>query len=179
MELIKESDLKILFSETEIQEKIKELGTTLNKAYNNEELYLICVLKGSVMFMVDLSKHLKMPVRMEFIRLSSYGSGFSSTGRVSAVDIALPDLNNKNVLIIEDIIDTGHTAKFLVDFINHNFKPKTLKFCSLMDKKCKREVNIDADYSCFDIDNKFLVGYGLDYDGYYRNIPYVGYVEGV
>lgn len=179
MELIKESDLKILFSETEIQEKVKELGAKLNKEYNNEELYLICVLKGSVMFMVDLSKYLKMPVRMEFIRLSSYGSGFSSTGRVSAVDIALPDLNNKNVLIIEDIIDTGHTAKFLVDFINHNFKPKTLKFCSLMDKKCKREVNINADYSCFDIDNKFLVGYGLDYDGYYRNLPYVGYVEGV
>ena len=179
MELIKESDLKILFSETEIQEKIKELGVELNKVYNEEELYLICVLKGSVMFMVDLSKHLKMPVRMEFIRLSSYGSGFSSTGKVSAVDIALPDLNNKNILIVEDIIDTGHTAKFLVDFINHNFKPKTLKFCSLMDKKCKREVDINPDYSCFDIDNKFLVGYGLDYDGYYRNIPYVGYVEGV
>ena len=179
MEMIKESDLKILFSEAEIQEKIKKLAEKLNQTYINEELYLICVLKGSVMFMVDLAKHLKMPVRMEFIRLSSYGSGFTSTGRVSAVDIALPDLNNKNVLIIEDIIDTGHTAKFLVDFIMHNFKPKTLKFCSLLDKKCKRKVDIEADYYCFEIDNKFLVGYGLDYDGYYRNIPYIGYVEGV
>lgn len=178
MEMITESDLKILFSEEEIQQKIQELGKILNKNYKNE-LYLICVLKGSVMFMVDLSKHLKMPVKMEFIRLSSYGSGFSSTGRVSAVDIALPDLNNKDVLIIEDIIDTGHTAKFLVDFINHNFKPQSLKFCSLLDKKCKREVEIDADYYCFEVDNKFLVGYGLDYDGYYRNIPYIGYVEGV
>ena len=179
MKMIKESDLKILFSKEQIQEKISELGEKLNQEYKDEELYLVCVLKGSVMFMVDLSKHLKMPLRMEFIRLSSYGSGFSSTGRVSAVDIALPDLNNKHVLIVEDIIDTGHTAKFLVDFINHNFKPKSLKFCSLMDKKCKREVNIDADYYCFEIDNKFLVGYGLDYDGYYRNLPYVGYVEGV
>ena len=179
MEMIKESDLKVLFSEKQIQERIAELGKKLNEAYKDEELYLVCVLKGSVMFMVYLSKHLKMPLRMEFIRLSSYGSGFTSTGRVSAVDIALPDLNDKNVLIVEDIIDTGHTARFLVDFINHNFKPKTLKFCSLMDKKCKREVNIDADYYCFEIDNKFLVGYGLDYDGYYRNIPYVGYVENV
>lgn len=176
MKMISESDLKILFTNSQIQAKIAELGEKLNCEYNNEELYLICVLKGSVMFMVDLAKHLKMPLRMEFIRLSSYGSGFTSTGRVSAVDISLPDLNNKNVLIIEDIIDTGHTAKFLIDFINHNFKPKSLKFCSLLDKKCKREVNIDADYHCFEIDDKFLVGYGLDYDGFYRNIPYIGYV---
>lgn len=179
MKKITEADLLVLFSEEQIQNKIAELGRKLNEIYDDEELYLVCVLKGSVMFMVDLSKHLKMPVRMEFIRLSSYGSGFTSTGRVSAVDIALPDLNNKNVLIVEDIIDTGHTAKFLMDFIHHNFKPKSLKFCSLMDKKCKREVDIDADYYCFEIDDKFLVGYGLDYDGYYRNIPYVGYVKEV
>ena len=179
MEMIKESDLKILYSEDQIQAQIKDLAKKLNDKYSDNELYLVCVLKGSVMFMADLSKYLKIPVRMEFIRLSSYGSGFTSTGRVSAVDIALPDLNDKNVLIIEDIIDTGHTARFLMDFINHNFKPKTLKFCSLLDKKCKREVDIDADYFCFEVDNKFLVGYGLDYDGYYRNIPYIGYVEGV
>ena len=179
MKKITEADLSVLFSEEQIQNEIAELGRKLNEIYDDEELYLVCVLKGSVMFMVDLSKHLKMPVRMEFIRLSSYGSGFTSTGRVSAVDIALPDLNNKNVLIVEDIIDTGHTAKFLMDFIHHNFKPKSLKFCSLMDKKCKREVDIEADYYCFEIDDKFLVGYGLDYDGYYRNIPYVGYVKEV
>lgn len=177
MKMIKESDLNILLTEAELQNKIAELAKSLNEFYNNEELYLICVLKGSVMFTVDLAKHLKMPLRMEFIRLSSYGSGFASTGKVSAVDIALPDLNNKNVLIVEDIIDTGHTAKFLIDFINHNFKTKTLKFCSLMDKKCKREVDVDADFYCFEVDDKFLVGYGLDYDGYYRNIPYIGYVN--
>lgn len=177
MKMIQESDLKILLTEKQIQEKIAELGKQLNEIYKNEELYLICVLKGSVMFMVDLSKHLNMPVKMEFIRLSSYGSGFTSTGKVNAVDIALPDLNDKNVLIIEDIIDTGHTAKFLIDFINLNFKTKSIKFCSLMDKKCKREVQIDADYHCFEVDDKFLVGYGLDYDGYYRNLPYIGYLE--
>ena len=179
MKKISEADLNVLFSSLEIQEKISELAQELNEIYNDEEVYLICVLKGSIMFMTDLSKHLKMPVKMEFIRLSSYGSSFTTSGKVRAVDIALPDLNNKNVLIIEDIIDTGHTARFLMDFIHHNFKPKTLKFCSLLDKKCKREVEIDADYYCFEVDDKFLVGYGLDYDGYYRNIPYIGYVEGV
>ena len=177
MEMIKESDLKVLFSETQIQEAIANLGKVLNEKYRDEEIYLICVLKGSVMFMADLAKHLKMPVKMEFIRLSSYGSAFTSTGKVNAVDISLPDLNDKNVLVIEDIIDTGHTAKFLVDFINLNFHTKTMKFCSLLDKKIKREVDIDADYYCFEIDDKFLVGYGLDYDGYYRNIPYIGYIE--
>lgn len=179
MKMISKSDLKVLFTAEKIKDGIKELAEKLNAVYKNEELYLICVLKGSVMFMVDLSKHLDMPLKMEFIRLSSYGSGFTSTGKVSAVDIALPDLNDKNVLIIEDIIDTGHTARFLIDFIKHNFKTRTLKFCSLMDKKCKREVEIEADYYCFEIDDKFLVGYGLDYDGYYRNLPYIGYVENV
>ena len=177
MHILKETDLIKLFSEQQIQEAIIKLGEKLNADYENEEVYLICVLKGSVMFMTDLAKRLNMPVKMEFIRLSSYGSGFTSTGRVSVVDIALPDLNEKNVLIIEDIIDTGHTARFLMDFINHNFKPKALKFCSLLDKKCKREVDIDPDYHCLDVDDKFLVGYGLDYDGYFRNIPYIGYVE--
>lgn len=175
--MIKETDLNVLFEENLIRSKISELGEKLNKEYGDEIVYLICVLKGSVMFLVDLSKHLKMPLRMEFIRLSSYGSDFTSSGRVNAVDISLPDLNDKNVLIIEDIIDTGHTAKFLIDFIKHNFKTKSLKFCSLLDKKIKREVEIDPDYYGFEIDDKFLVGYGLDYDGYYRNLPYIGYVE--
>lgn len=175
--MIKESDLKMLFEPEKIQNAIAKLAEKLNSEYKDEEVYLICVLKGSVMFMTDLAKYLKMPLRMEFIRLSSYGSGFNSTGRVNAVDISLPDLNEKNVLIIEDIIDTGHTAKFLVDFINHNFKVQTLKFCSLLDKKIKREVDIDADFYCFEVDDKFLVGYGLDYDGFYRNLPYIGYVE--
>ena len=114
---------------------------------------------------------------MEFIRLSSYGSGTKSSGKVNAVDISLPDLNNKNVLIVEDIIDTGHTAKFLIDFLHSNFKIKSLKFCSLLDKKIKREVDVEADYYCFEVDDKFLIGYGLDYDGLYRNIPYIGYIE--
>lgn len=176
MDMITEKDLKVLFSEDDIQNAIKKLGEKINVDYKDEELFLICVLKGAVMFMVDLAKHLKMPVDMEFIRLSSYGSGFTSTGKVNAVDISLPDLNGKNVLIIEDIIDTGHTARFLMDFMKHNFKTKSIKFCSLLDKRIKREVDIDPDYYGLDVDDKFLVGYGLDYDGFYRNLPYIGYV---
>ena len=176
MDMITEKDLKVLFSENDIQNAIKNLGEKINADYKDEELFLICVLKGAVMFMVDLAKHLKMPVDMEFIRLSSYGSGFTSTGKVNAVDISLPDLNGKNVLIIEDIIDTGHTARFLMDFMKHNFKAKSVKFCSLLDKRIKREVDIDPDYYGLDVDDKFLVGYGLDYDSFYRNLPYIGYV---
>lgn len=175
--MITENDLKVLYDREVIQSVIKKLGEVLNSSYGDDELYIICVLKGAVMFMTDLAKHLKMPLRMEFIRLSSYGSGFTSGGKVNAVDISLPDLNDKNVLIVEDIIDTGHTAKFLMDFIRHNFKTKSLKFCSLLDKKVKREVEIDPDYYGFETEDKFLVGYGLDYDGYYRNLPYIGYIE--
>ena len=127
LEMIKESDLKVLITEEELQNKIKELGKVLNEFYKDEELYVICVLKGSVMFTTDLVKHVKMPLNMNFIRLSSYGSGFTSTGKVNAVDISLPNLNGKNVLIVEDIIDTGLTAKFLIDFMHLNFKTKSLK----------------------------------------------------
>ena len=175
--MIKESDIKPLITENELQTEIKKLAEKLNEKYKDEEVYLICVLKGSVMFMADLAKYLKMPVKMEFIRLSSYGNGTSYSGKVNAVDIKLPDLNDKNVLIIEDIIDTGHTAKFLVDFLNHNFRFKDLKFCALLDKKVKRAANINSDYYCFEVDDKFVVGYGLDVEGLYRNLPYIGYVE--
>ena len=175
--MMEELNIKPLYSEAEIQNAIDKLGEELNNAYNEQEVYMVCVLKGSVMFATDLAKRLKMPLKMEFIRLSSYGSSTVSSGKVNAVDIKLPDLNGKNVLIVEDIIDTGHTAKFLIEFIHQNFSVKTLKFCSLLDKKVKRVVDIDADYCCFEVGDKFLVGYGLDYDGYYRNYPYIGFVE--
>jgi hypoxanthine phosphoribosyltransferase len=174
---IKIEELKVLFSEEQLQTRIKELADEMNKFYNGEEVIAICVLKGAVMFAVDLVKHLDMPVKMEFIRLSSYGSSTTTSGKVNAVDIQLPDLNDKNVLIIEDIVDTGLTAKFLIDFMNCNFHTKSIKFCSLLDKKITRKVDIEPDYFGFDVDNKFVVGYGLDYDGYFRNLKYIGYKE--
>ena len=170
------NNIKPLITKEEIQKEILNLANKLNEIYQGEELYLLCVLKGSVMFMTDLAKNLTMPIKMEFIRLSSYGSNTYSSGDVSAVDVSLSDLNNKNVLIVEDIIDTGYTAKFLVYFLNKKYKTKSLRFCSLLNKRAKRQVNMEADYYCFDVEDKFLVGYGLDYDGYYRNFPYIGYV---
>lgn len=177
MKPITEKDIKVLFTEEDIQTRIKELAKELNEEYAGQELYAICVLKGSVMFMVDFVKHITVPTRMEFIRLSSYGSNYTSTGEIHAVDLSLPDLNEKNVIIIEDIVDTGHTAQFLTTYLKHHFKMKSYKFISLLDKKCRREVEIEPDMYGFEIDDKFLVGYGLDYDGFYRNLTYVGYVE--
>ncbi len=168
-------ELKILFTEEEIQTRIKEIATEINNLYKNEEIIAICVLKGAVLFAVDLVKHLEMPLQIEFIRLSSYGHGTTSSGKVHAVDISLPNLNDKNVLIIEDIVDTGLTAKFLLDFINNNFKTKSTKFCSLLDKKISRVTDIETDYYGFEVDDKFLVGYGLDDAGYCRNLRYIGY----
>ena len=127
--------LKVLFTEEQIQSRIKELSDEMNAFYKGEEVYAICVLKGAVMFATDLVKNLNMPLKMEFIRLSSYNGGTTTSGKVNAVDISLPDLNGKNVLIIEDIVDTGLTAKFLLDFMNCNFHTKSTKFCSLLDKK--------------------------------------------
>lgn len=169
--------INVLYSEQEIQSKIKELAKKMNKFYKGEEVYVICALKGAVMFAVDLVKHLNMPLKMEFIRLSSYNGGTKSSGKVNAVDISLPDLNNKNVLIVEDIVDTGLTAKFLLDFLSCNFHTKSTKFCSLLDKKITRQTDVEPDYYGFEVDDKFLVGYGLDYDGYYRNLKYIGYIE--
>ena len=174
---MKAQDLKVLYSEEQIQTRIKELADEMNKFYNGEEICAICVLKGAVMFAVDLVKHLEMPLKMEFIRLSSHNGGTKTSGKVNAVDISLPDLNGKNVLIIEDIVDTGLTAKFLTDFIQCNFHTKTTKFCSLLDKKITRVTDIEPDYYGFEVDDKFLVGYGLDYDGLFRNLRFIGYVE--
>ena len=172
---IRKEELKILFSEEELKTRIKSIAQELNNLYKGEEVTAICVLKGAVMFATDLVKYLDMPLQMEFIRLSSYGSATTTSGKVNAVDIKLPNLNDKNVLIIEDIVDTGLTAKFLIDFMHMNFHVKSLKFCSLLDKKITRKVDIEPDYYGFEVDDKFVVGYGLDYDGYYRNLPYIGY----
>ena len=171
--------IKELISEKDVDEKIRILGEQISKDYEGRCVHLVCVLKGSVFFMCELAKRITVPVTMDFMSVSSYGDGTVTSGIVKIIKDLDETIEGKDVIVVEDIIDTGHTAQFLMNFINHNFKPRTLKFCSLLDKKCKREVEIEADYYCFEIDNKFLVGYGLDYDGYYRNLPYIGFVEGV
>lgn len=169
-------DLKVLISEEEIQKQLPLLAKNIENAFNKEEeIYVICVLKGSIMFCVDLVKHFNNPIQMEFIRISSYGHETKSTNNLQAIDLTLPNLDNKNVLIVEDIIDTGLTARFLTDLFRIKHHPKKLIFASLLNKKCARQIDIEPDFYCFEIDDKFVVGYGLDYKGYFRNLPYIGY----
>lgn len=170
------NDLKTLFSEYEIQAKLVELAQKIENVFpKGETIHVICVLKGSVMFTVDLVKHFKNPVQLEFIRISSYGHEQKSSNNLQAVDLTLPELHNENVLIVEDIIDTGLTARFLTDLFKIKHHPKKLLFVSLLNKKCARQIDIEPDFYGFEIDDKFVVGYGLDYKGYYRNLPYIGY----
>lgn len=170
------SELKLLFSEEEIQKRITELANKINKDFEGEELCVICVLKGATPFCMDLIKRINLPMTLEFIRISTYESQ-SSSGKVNHLDMTLPPLDNKNVLIVEDIVDTGFTADFLLKSINLKNKVKSLKFVSLLNKTSARKVEVDIDYYGFEIDDKFIVGYGLDYDDYCRNIPYIGYFE--
>jgi len=171
------NNLKVLLTEEQIQERIKTLAKEINQYYNGEEIVIISVLKGAVMFTVDLAKHLNMPLRMEFIKLSSYGNGTTSSGKVQSFGAHLEEINGKNVLIVEDIIDTGLTAEFLINYIKEKYNPKTLKFCSLLNKTSSRKSPVEPDYYGFEIDNKFVVGYGLDDEGYSRNLSYIGYKE--
>ena len=170
------NDLKILINENEIQKKSKELAEKIDNIFPEDEtVYLICVLKGSVMFFTELAKHMKRNLQMEFIRISSYGNEAKSSHNLQALDLTLPNLQGKNVVIVEDIIDTGLTARFLTDMFKIKHQPKKLLFVSLLNKKCARQVEIEPDFYGFEIDDKFVVGYGLDYKGFYRNLPYIGY----
>ncbi len=170
------SDLKILITEEEIKNKIKSLAKDVENVFEkDEDIYVICVLKGSVMFCADFVKQFNHNIQMEFIRISSYGNETKSTNNLQAIDLTLPNLNNKNVLIVEDIIDTGLTARFLTDMFKIKHQPKKLVFVSLLNKKCARQVNIEPDFYGFEIEDKFVVGYGLDYKGYFRNLPYIAY----
>lgn len=171
-------DLKILISKEEIKTKAKELASKVDTIFpENETIYIICVLKGSVMFCTELVKHLTANIQMEFIRISSYGNATKSSQNLQAIDLTLPNLKDKNVLIVEDIIDTGLTAKFLTDLINMKHQPKNLKFISLLNKKIARKIDIEPDLYGFEVDDKFVVGYGLDYKGFFRNLPYIGYFD--
>lgn len=173
---MKLNNIKILYSEEVIQKKVRELAEQINKDFKDEELCVICVLKGSALFCMDLIKRINLPLTLECIRVSTY-DGDKSTGKVNHLDITLPPLNGKNVLIVEDIVDTGFTADFLIKSIELKNKMKSLRLVSLLNKKIARKVNVKVDYYGFEIEDKFVVGYGLDYDGYYRNLPYIGYFE--
>ena len=169
---------KVLISSEKLSSRIKELADEINKYYGTDEpLNIVCVLKGAAMFCTELSKNLKMPLKFEYITLSSYGNSTTSSGKVKSLNLGLPSFENENILIVEDIIETGLTLDYLYKFINNNCKPKSVKLAVMFDKQIKREFNLIPDFKAFEVDNKFIVGFGLDYQGYYRNLDYIGYFD--
>lgn len=170
-----ETKLIELFSEQAITKRIAELADEINKEFGEEEIVVVAVLAGSILFASDLVKRLTMPVQLEFVRLSSYGDDVKTSGRVKPVDLTLPSLEGKNVLIVEDIVDSGLTAKFIIDYLKFQHKAAKIRFATLLDKTCARKEDVKIDYSGFVVDDKFVVGYGMDFKGYYRNLPYIGY----
>ena len=167
----------VLISEKEIDNRILEIADRINKDYEGEELTLICVLKGGVMFMCDLAKRLNLNVRLDFMSVSSYGSQTKSSGVVKIIKDLDDSIDGKNVLVVEDIIDSGNTLSYLMDILKKR-GPKSIKLCTLRDKPSRREKkDVFVDYVCFEIEDKFVVGYGLDYDQRYRNLPYIGVME--
>ena len=163
---------EILISEKEIKDKITELGKKISKDYRGKKLILIGILRGAVIFMADLARAISIPMLFDFIAISSYGAETKSSGVVRILKDLDVNIEGKDVLIVEDIVDTGLTLDYLLRILKSR-KPASVKVCTFLTKKARRKVDIKVDYSGFDIPNKFVVGYGLDYAGKYRNVPYV------
>jgi len=163
---------EIMIGEEEIQKRVAELGREISKDYEGETILTICVLKGACIFMSDLLKKISTETNIDFMAVSSYGDATSSSGVVRILKDLDSSIEGKHVLIVEDIIDSGLTLHYLRDYLMGR-KPKTLKICTLLDKPERREADIKADYVGFVIGNKFIVGYGLDYQEKYRNLPYI------
>ena len=168
-----EGIVEVLISREKVEERIKELAKEIEKDYAGKELVCVGLLKGSVMFMADLIKSIDLDLRIDFMKVSSYGSGTNSTGVVKILKDVDVDLAGKDVLIVEDIIDTGLTILNVKDFLNKK-NPSSVKVCTLLDKPSRRVVEVKGEYVGFEIPDEFVVGYGLDLDEKYRNLPFVG-----
>ena len=173
-----ERKISVMITEEEIQKSLVELGEELSRDYAGRSIHMICVLKGGVYFMTDLSKHIdqNIPVSLDFMAVSSYGNERESTGIVRILKDLDESLQGKDVLVVEDIIDSGHTLSYLLEMLKDR-KPASLKLCTLLDKPQRRTVDVHVDYVGFRIEDKFVLGYGLDYDQYYRNLPYIAVVD--
>lgn len=167
---------RVLYSEEEINRRMNELAKQLTAEYKEQRPLIISVMTGAVLFTVDMIKRMDIMAKLDFIDVSSYYGGTSSTGEVKLVQDLKSDIRGRSILIMEDIVDTGHTLKFLIDLLKER-GAKSVKICTLLDKPEGRQVEVKADYVGFNVPNEFLVGYGLDYKGYYRNLPYVGILK--
>ncbi|MBE7080104.1 MAG: hypoxanthine phosphoribosyltransferase [Clostridiales bacterium] len=164
---------RVLIDEGEIAERIGEIAAQIDADYQGKIPIVICILKGSLVFCADLIRAMEVPVTLEFMKVSSYGASTTSSGKLSVSLDIMSNIENKDVLIVEDIIDSGHTMKALTDMLKTR-NPATLRIVTLLDKPSRRVAPIEADYTCFEIEDEFVIGYGLDYAEKYRDLPYVG-----
>jgi len=167
--------IKTLISEEKLKEGIRRIAAEINEEYKGKEVHLICILKGGVYFLTELSKFLTMDVTIDFISVSSYGAGTKSSGVVKFIKDLDEPIEGKNVIIVEDIIDSGNTLTYLMELLSGR-KPASLKLCTMLDKPSRRVKPLEPDWTAFVIDDLFVVGYGLDYNQRHRNLPYIGEV---
>ena len=160
----------------DINNMVAQVARRISSDYQDHELILIGVLKGAFVFLSDLMLNLSIPVQVDFIRVASYGSDTSSSGRINLTKAIEIDVKNKDVLVVEDIVDTGLTLSYIIDYLK-SFQPKTVKVCTLLDKRQRRQANVKIDYACHIVTEGFLVGYGLDYDEDYRDLPEIYHLQ--
>ena len=168
--------ISVLISKEEIEKRTVELAAKINEDYKGRQIHIVCVLKGGVFFAVNLSQHLTVPVTIDFMSVSSYGDDTKSSGIVKIVKDLDQPLVGKDVLVVEDIMDSGRTLSYLLNLLRDR-KPASLRLCTLLDKPSRRVIEVTCDYTGFEIEDKFVVGCGMDYKQRYRNLPYIGVVE--
>lgn len=171
-----EDKIRVLLKEEEVNKRIEEIGKQISRDYEGRNVHLICVLKGGVFFTCELAKRITVPVSLDFMSVSSYGAGTVSSGVVKIVKDLDEPLEGKDVLIVEDIIDSGRTLSYLIEILKKR-NPNSIRLCTLLDKPERRVVEVNVDYVGFNIPDEFVVGYGLDYDQKYRNLPFIGVIE--
>ena len=166
----------VLLSEEEVNARIREMGEQISKEYSGKSIHLVCILKGGSFFMCELAKRITVPIYIDFMSVSSYGSSTESSGVVKIIKDLDEPLEGRNVLVVEDIVDTGRTISYLMELLKGR-GAADVKLCTLLDKPERRVVDVKADYTGFQIPDEFVVGYGMDYDQRYRNLPYIGIVK--
>ena len=168
--------IEVLLNEERVDARIRELGEEISRDYADKSLHLVCVLKGGAFFLCELAKRISIPVTLDFMSVSSYGSSTWSSGVVKIVKDLDEPVRDRDVLVIEDIVDSGRTLSYLLELLNSRH-PASVKLCTLLDKPERRVTDVRVDYTGFEIPDEFVVGYGLDYDQRYRNLPYIGVVK--
>ena len=168
--------VEVMLSEEEVDRRIQEIGEQISKDYAGKQVHLVCVLKGGSFFLCELAKRITVPVSLDFMSVSSYGGDTKSSGVIKIVKDLDEPLRDKDVIVVEDIVDSGRTLSYLLDMLNAR-GPKSMALCTLLDKPDRRVIDVKVDYTGFQIPDEFVVGYGLDYDQRYRNLPYIGVVK--